>query len=123
MTAFALVALVLSVVGIYGVMAYFVYQHTRDIGIRIALGGAPSSVRNLVLRNGMQMVVVGIVLGLGGAYVLTRFMANLLFEITSTDTVTFFGVSLGMLATALAACFIPARRAARTDPANSLRSE
>ncbi len=122
-TAFALVALVLSVVGIYGVMAYFVYQHTRDIGIRIALGGAPSSVRNLVLRNGMQMVVVGIVLGLGGAYVLSRFMANLLFEITSTDTVTFFGVSLGMLATALAACFIPARRAARTDPANSLRSE
>ena len=120
---FAVVALALSVVGIYGVMGYFVHQHAKDIGIRIALGGAPSTVRNLVLRNGMQMVALGMVLGLGGAFALTRLMATLLFEIHATDPLTFFGVSLGMLMAALAACFIPAQRAARTDPSNSLRAE
>ncbi len=120
---FAVVALVLSVVGIYGVMAYFVHQHTKDIGIRIALGGTPSTIRNLVLTNGMKMVGVGMMVGLVGAFALTRFMANLLFEVQTTDPGTFLAVSVGMLVTALTACVIPARRAARTDPSISLRSD
>ncbi len=119
----ALVALVLSVVGIYGVMAYFVHQHTKDIGIRIALGGTPSTIRNLVLTNGMKMVGVGMILGLVGAFALTRFMANLLFEVRTTDPVTFVAVSVGILMTALTACVIPARRSARPDPSISLRSD
>ncbi len=120
---FALVALVLAVVGIYGVMAYFVHQHTKDIGIRIALGGTPSTVRNLVLTNGMKMVGVGMMVGLVGAFALTRFMANLLFEVRTTDPLTFVAVSVGILMIALTACVIPAQRAARTDPSVSLRSD
>ena len=121
--AFAAVALVLSVIGIYGVMAYFVQQHRRDIGIRIALGGGPSSVLQLVVRQGMSLVAVGTALGVVAALALTRYMSTLLFEVGATDATTFAVVSLGMLGTAVIACYLPARRAAGVDPARTLREE
>ena len=121
--AFAMVALLLSLIGIYGVMAYFVQQHTRDIGIRIALGGGPSDVMRLVVRQGMHLVVVGTALGVIAALGLTRYMSALLFEVGATDAATFAIVSLGMLGTAVIACFGPARRAAGLDPARTLREE
>ena len=104
-------------------MAYFVQQHTRDIGIRIALGGGPSSVLRLVVRQGMRLVAVGTALGVVAALGLTRYMSTLLFEVGTTDAMTFAIVSLGMLGTAVIACFVPARRAAGLDPARTLREE
>ncbi len=121
--AFAAVALVLSVIGIYGVMSYFVQQHMRDIGIRIALGGGPSSVLQFVVRQGMRLVTVGTALGIVAALALTRYMSTLLFEVGATDAWTFAIVSLGMLGAAVIACFVPARRAAGLDPARTLREE
>jgi predicted permease len=120
---FATVALLLAAIGIYGVMSYFVQQHTRDIGIRMALGGGPESVLRLIVGRGMRLVVLGIAIGVGGALALTRFMASMLFEVSPTDGVTFAGVTVGLVATALLACVIPARRAAGVDPAATLREE
>jgi putative ABC transport system permease protein len=120
---FAAVALMLAAVGIYGVMSYFVQQHTRDIGIRMALGGGPATVLRLIVGRGMRLVVLGIAIGVGGAFALTRFMTSLLFEVSPTDAVTFASVTLGLLATALIACVAPARRAAGVDPAATLREE
>ena len=122
-STFASVALLLSVIGIYGVMSYFVQQHMRDIGIRIALGGGPSNVLAMVVRNGMRLVAVGTALGVVAALALTRYMSTLLFEVGATDAMTFGVVSLGMLGTAAIACLVPARRAAGLDPATTLREE
>ncbi|MEE9293614.1 MAG: ABC transporter permease, partial [Phycisphaerae bacterium] len=121
--AFAAVALLLSIIGIYGVMSYFVQQHTRDIGIRIALGGGPSNVIRMVVRQGMQIVTFGMVVGIAGALLLTRYMSSVLFEVGATDPVTFALVSVVMLGVALLACFVPARRAAGVDPASTLRED
>ena len=120
---FAAVALVLSVIGIYGVMSYFVQQHAKDIGIRMALGGGPARVVRMVVAQGMRLVAAGVVVGIGGAFLLTRYMASVLFEVGTTDMLTFSTVSLVMLGVALAACFVPARRAAGVDPARTLREE
>jgi ABC-type antimicrobial peptide transport system permease subunit len=122
-SAFAAVALVLSVIGIYGVMSYFVQQHTRDIGIRMALGGGPATVVRMVVAHGMQLVGIGVVVGVGGALLLTRYMSSVLFEVGTTDTLTFATVSLVMLGVACAACVVPARRAAGVGPARTLREE
>lgn len=121
--AFAAVALLLSVVGIYGVMAYFVQQHRREIGIRLALGGRPSLVRRMIVGQGLGVVVAGVVVGLGAAFLLTRSLSSLLFEIGATDPSTYLGVAALMLGTAAAACLLPARRAARVEPATTLREE
>ncbi len=121
--AFAVVALLLSVIGIYGVMSYFVQQHTRDIGIRIALGGGRSNVIRMIVGQGMGLVGVGVAVGIGGAIFLTRYMSSVLFEVGTTDVLTFATVSLVMLGIALLACFVPARRAATLDPAMTLREE
>jgi putative ABC transport system permease protein len=122
-SAFAVVALLLSVIGIYGVMSYFVQQHTKDIGIRIALGGGRSNVIRMIVGQGMRLVGVGVVAGIGGAIFLTRYMSSVLFEVGTTDVLTFATVSLVMLGIALLACFVPARRAATLDPAMTLREE
>jgi putative ABC transport system permease protein len=118
---FALAALVLSVVGIYGVMAYFVEQHTRDIGIRLALGGEPSDVRRMVVLQGLRFVAVGVGLGVAVAFLTARFLTTVLFDVSPTDLRTMAGVPLALVAIAALACVVPGRRAARLDPAEILR--
>ena len=118
---FGLTALALSVVGIYGVMAYFVQQHTRDIGIRLALGGEPSAMRRMVVVQGLQLVAAGVTLGAAAALLTGRLMTTMLFGVTPTDLRTMVSVPLALVIVAAIACLVPARRAARLDPAEILR--
>jgi putative ABC transport system permease protein len=120
---FAVIAMVLAAVGLYGVISYAVSQRTREIGIRMALGAEPRSVLRLVMGQGFRMTALGLAIGLAGAFMLTRLLASLLFEVTPYDAASFAGVSLLLAAVALLACWIPARRAARVDPLVSLRDE
>ena len=123
LSIFATLATLLSTVGIYSVMSYLVTQHTREIGIRMALGAQPKDVLKLVLGQGLMLTVIGVVIGVGGALVLTRLMETLLFGVRATDPSTFVGVSLLLTFVALLACYIPARRAMRVDPIVALRYE
>jgi putative ABC transport system permease protein len=118
---FALTALVLSLVGIYGVMAHFVQQHTRDIGIRLALGGDPSRVRRMVILEGLRVVAAGVVIGAGTAVFTARLLTTILFGVSPTDPRTLAGVPLALLAAAALACLAPGLRAGRVDPAEILR--
>jgi putative ABC transport system permease protein len=118
---FAVTALVLSIVGVYGVMAYFVQQHSRDIGIRLALGGDPARVRRMVIGQGLQFVAVGIAAGIGAALLASRLIGTQLFGVSATDTRTLLGVPAALVAVAVLACLLPAHRAARLDPAEILR--
>ncbi|HEY0765137.1 MAG TPA: ABC transporter permease [Pyrinomonadaceae bacterium] len=120
---FGVVALVLAAMGIYGVTAYAVTQRTREIGIRMALGAQIGDVLKLVLRYAMSLVVVGTIVGLAGAYAITRVMSTLLFQVTPTDLATFIGVPLLLLVVALLASLIPARRATKVDPLITLKAE
>jgi ABC-type antimicrobial peptide transport system permease subunit len=117
------VALLLGIVGIFGVISYVATERTREIGIRIALGAAARDVTNLFLRQGLLLVAVGITAGLVAAAALTRVMAALLYGVSAIDPVTYLAVSAGLAATALLASYIPAARAARVDPAIALRWE
>jgi putative ABC transport system permease protein len=120
---FSGIALVLAAVGIYGVMAYFVSQRTREMGIRIALGAQWRDVLTLILKNGMLLVTIGLTIGLAGALALTRLMTTLLFEVSPTDPVTFGAVAVSVILAALLACYVPARRATKVDPLIALRHE
>ena len=116
-------ALLLAAIGIYGLMAYSVEQRTQEIGIRLALGAEPGRVRNMVVLQGMRLVVVGIVIGLASASGLTRFIASLLFEVEAWDPSAFIAVPLVLTAVAMVAVMVPARRASRVDPMVALRNE
>ncbi len=122
-SAFAFVALVLSVVGICGVMGYYVQQHVKEIGIRIALGGTSADVLRLMLGQGMRIVAVGVVCGLVAAFAATRLLSNLLFGVSAGDVRTFLTVSAALLIVALGACLLPALRAIAIQPAVVLRAE
>lgn len=121
--SFAGLATLLAMVGTYGVLAYAVGQRTQEIGIRLALGGTPSSVLWMVLRNGMGLVAVGVLLGSGAAFWLSRYLRTLLFEVNTASPLTYAAVASSLLAAALLACYLPARRAAKTDPMVALRYE
>ena len=121
--AFAGLALVLGMVGIYGVLAFLVSRRTREIGIRIALGAQRGDVLWLVLREGAKFAAVGIALGLASAFVVTRWMASELYGVSSADPLTFGSVAALMGLVTMLACFIPARRAAKVDPMVALRYE
>jgi putative ABC transport system permease protein len=123
LSLFAGLALVLAIVGIYGVMSYSVTQRTHEIGIRMAIGARPLDVFKMVMGNGMKLALLGVVIGLAGAFILTRFMATMLFGVAPTDALTFGGISVLLIAVALLACYLPGRRATKVEPTISLRYE
>ena len=123
LTLFAGLALLLSAIGIYGVMSYSTTQRRHEIGIRLALGAGSRDVLGLVVGQGMRLVGVGLLLGLTGAWVLSRVLTSQLYGVSARDPFTYLSVALLLGAVALAASYLPARRALRVDPMSSLRSE
>ena len=120
---FGVLALMLAAIGLYGVLTFAVSQRTREIGIHMALGAQTRDVLRMVIRQGMSLVLLGVVLGIAGALALTRAMQSLLFGVTPTDAMTFIMVSGLLLIVALLACYLPARRATKIDPLVALRYE
>jgi putative ABC transport system permease protein len=123
LSSFAALALFLAAIGIYGVLSYTVSQRTQEIGIRMALGGKPSQVLGLILGYGLRLAVVGTVVGVGGAFAISRLLRSLLFGVTPTDAATYALAPMVLIAMALLASYIPAARATRIDPVVALRYE
>jgi ABC-type antimicrobial peptide transport system permease subunit len=119
----AAVALVLGVVGLYGVISYIVTQRTSEIGVRLAVGAQPKDVRGMVLRQGVGLALVGVAAGLGLAFAATRVLGSLLFEVSARDPIVFAAVALALTAVSAVASYLPARRAAGIDPLQALREE
>jgi predicted permease len=123
LTIFAATALLLAAIGIYGLMAYSVEQRTQEIGIRLALGAEHGTVRNMVVFQGMRLALIGVVIGVGSAFGLTKLIASLLYGVQARDPLIFIGVPVLLAAVALIAVWLPARRATRVSPVDALRSE
>jgi len=122
-SVFAGVGLLLAAIGIYGVVAYAVSERTKELGVRVALGATARDVVRLVLGETLTLTAAGIVIGVGGALLTTRLMASLLFGVAPTDVTTFAAIAAVLVATALVAGYVPARRATRVDPMIALRAE
>jgi putative ABC transport system permease protein len=120
---FASVALALAGIGLFGVMAYLVSQRAREIGVRLALGASRKDILGLVMGHGIVMTVSGALIGVLGAFWLTRLMRTMLFSVSATDPLTFVAVPTLLMGVALAACYVPARRAMRVDPVTALRAD
>jgi ABC-type antimicrobial peptide transport system permease subunit len=116
-------SLILSVIGVYGVISYVTSQRTHEVGIRMAIGAQRSDVLRLVLRQGLTLVAIGLAIGLSFSFAATRFLSSLLFQISSIDPITFAGVSILLISVAAFACYLPARRATQVDPLIALRHE
>jgi putative ABC transport system permease protein len=123
LATFAGVALLLATVGVYGVMTYAVSRRTHEIGVRLALGAQPSTVVRMIVREGMTVALAGAAVGILGAMLLTRSMSSFLYGVGAHDPLTFIGVSLVLVGTALFATYLPARKASRTDPLLALRAQ
>jgi len=120
---FAGLALTLAAIGMYGVISYSVSRRTHEFGLRMALGAKPRDVQRLVLRQGVQLALLGILVGLAGALALVRVLWSLLYQVSAADPVTFASVAIIALVIAVLACYLPARRATAADPMRALRSE
>ena len=123
MGALAGLGLILSSVGIYGVLSYGVLQRTREIGIRMALGATQRRILALIVGHGVKLLTIGLVVGFVAAFFVTRLMSSLLFGVTANDPLTYIGIFVSLSFSALLACYLPARRASRVDPLVALRYE
>ena len=121
--SFSLIAFALAAIGIYGLISFSVSQRTTEIGVRLALGAGREQVIRLIVGQAMRLCLAGIVLGLGGAALLTRFMQHMLYNVTPTDPAVFLQTSVAMVVVAMLAAYLPARRAASSDPLTALRQE
>jgi ABC-type antimicrobial peptide transport system permease subunit len=121
--AFAGAGLLLAIVGLFGLMSYSVAQRKNEIGIRVAVGAERSDILRLVIREGLGLTLAGLAIGLAGTLMVSRILKSQLFGVTATDPATFVGVALALVAVALAACYVPAWRAAHLDPLVALREE
>ena len=120
---FGLLGVALAALGIYGLVAYTVSQQTREIGVRVALGAAPGNIRNLVVGHGLKLALIGVGIGLALSFGVTRLLAAFLFGVSASDPVTYLGTALVLAAVAMAASYLPARKATRTDPMVALRQD